>query len=220
MFGGAAGIIFPMIDAATRDTYLTVANLLLQQVPLEQIGQVVGLAPSTISELKAVPEFQEIFRRQAAEFHQANKEIDEGWDFLEKQALTGLVENLQYNKNPDFLLRTAVMANKAQRRTRAVQNTAIPAGDAGARVVIHLQPQFIAKLQMVNKQTAENLNGANSAKIIDATPVENSKIPQKQVNMLLPNQVEDLLFPAQTKNETLQEMVEAVFVDDGKSGSG
>ena len=142
------------MDAQLKDKYEKIANLMALEVPQKQIAIAVGLSDGRISQIKDDPEFQELFAAKVVENAERHGILNDGWDAVEAQALSIVNANLGWNKNPDFALRAAMVANKAQRRGQLNTGPSI-AAQAGARVILNLNPQFINKLQQINNAASD-----------------------------------------------------------------
>lgn len=101
--------------------------------------------------------------------------LNEGWDMVENLAMNKVIEHVQKMPDPDFALRAAAMANKANRRGRH-NNTPIAAIPNG-QVTIQLTANFADRMQQ-NFTIAERKPEA---------------IEKKDNNFLAPKSVQALL---------------------------
>ena len=140
-----------MASATREKVYERIAQLALIDVPQRQIAQAVQLSEAMISDIVNHDEkFKEILAEKSIAHHEEQRIVNEGWDAVEALSIKGIVDTLAQTHDPEFLLKAAAVANKAQRRGKL--NQAIPTnGDAG-RVVINLNGAFVDKLQQNNVQ--------------------------------------------------------------------
>lgn len=175
-----------MLGPQYKDKFELISNLLFQGASLEDIGRVVGLAAADIKDLQDNnAEFQAIQSEILREKHESDTTRDQGWDRLEETALANVLETMQWNKDPEFALKAAMIANRANRRTARPANQALQApANAGSRAVISLNLAFIQRLQ----------SGALQPRTLEM-------VPNKQSDVLSPTTVENALFPKQQKAE-------------------
>jgi hypothetical protein len=171
------------MDQDTKDQYERVANMVAMGVSNFQVAEAMGLSEGRISQILGEDDFKVILAERYMQDQKRNSELNGGWDELEQTALGVLKKNMKYNMNPEFALRAAAVANKAQRRG-AVGNTPLPA-QMGHRVVISLKQVFVDKLQ----------SGLHTGAMKNVTPTGAmlSTSENKKVNLLSPGETLDLL---------------------------
>lgn len=115
-------------------------------VPHKEIAAVFNLTEGRISQLFATPEFLiEIANVQNEDFEKTDM-LNRGWDGVEEAALPHVIEHLQRPFcDEDYALKAAVMANKAQRRGKHVNNPIQV--NAARQTIITLNAQFVNHLQ-------------------------------------------------------------------------
>lgn len=175
--------------AGTLQQYEKIARMLAMEVSQTDIAAACNLSSGRISQILGEDEFKNVYAQIVTNDVEKAQTLNEGWDALEEQAIGGLLQTLQFNKNPDLLLRVAAVANKAQRRGT---NNRIPVDPAsiGTKVVINLQQNFVNKLE-------QNVQ----AGIISSAP---KQLEHKQLNMMAPGSVEKLLSPVSAPEEMLE----------------
>lgn len=176
------------MDAGQKEKLEKIASLILHGVPLEQVADAVGLSLGRVAQIKEEKEYGEIYQKLASEHFEKYQDMNDGWDLVESMSQAVLLENLKWNKNPDFALKAAMVANKATRRGQHANNQPIPAGRAGAAVIINLNTRFVT-----GKETLD-ISAHPQAQTIDG------KVQSKQINMMPPTQVEQLLRPEAEKD--------------------
>jgi hypothetical protein len=172
-----------MIDKAVKDKYERIANMLLAQVAETQIALAVNCSPARLSQIKESEEFKLVLSECAGSFFEKQRDLNEAWDEIETTALTNVLQMLNYNKDPEYLIRVAAMANRAQRRGVAPVNKPLDASNAvGRPVVINLNQTFVARLQ--------NLSVVDGG-LADENPISDDV--KKHVDLLPPARVEQIL---------------------------
>lgn len=166
------------LPAIATDVIERIVLMAIHEIPQVQIAQAVGLTEARISQIMDMEEYKEKFSIAIVEVVESQQAINDGWETIETRSVAGLLDILEYNKDPDFLLRVAAVANKTVRR--GGNNIRPINGDAGVRAIIHLTQNFIEKI---------NMNGK------DKDPMTIENIPQKQEDFLSPDGVDKLLKP-------------------------
>jgi len=158
------------------------ARMALFDISQTQIAKAIGKSDSYVSEIMDTDEFKEVLAGISTEYFEQNQQLNDGWNSIEALALTQVVETLTWSKDPDYALRAAMLANKAQRRGD-VAKTPIDA-QMGARAVINLTANFIQKLQQfgMEKETPRTVDNIETS----------SEPPQKDANYMVPEKVEKL----------------------------
>src|SRR5882724_12904330 len=126
-----------------------VAELEAQLVSNSQICDVIGCDASTLNRLQETDLYKQFLSAAKQEYLARDRNLDNGWNSIEEKAISIVKENLKYNLNPEFALRAAVLANKANRRGR--QDSILPS-QMGSRSVINMNTIFIGKLQAPPKE--------------------------------------------------------------------
>lgn len=166
-----------------------IARMSAFEIPQAQIARAMGLSEARISQIVNSDEYKEKLAGISTEYFEQNQTLNDGWNTLEASALDVLLTNISWNKDPDFALKAATMANKANRRGD-MSNRTID-GQTGARAVFHLTANFIERLQQMNVVKVEG-NGAENGE---------KKISQKLSDYMSPEKVERL-FVTQDKKES------------------
>ncbi len=161
--------------------YKKIARLMLCDVEQAKIGEIVGLTQPRISQIKSDPRFQAIFAECAAESEKDENIYNKGWDAIEELGMAKVIDRLRYTHDPEFALKAATLANKANRRGLNGNAPVISAVDAGARVIVQLNQTFVERVQEMDVSK-------------DAIPV--GATVKKQSDMLEPARVEKLLAQA------------------------
>lgn len=128
-----------------NDLYEKIAGMLAAGVGELQVAEAVGLSPGRISQIKEEEGFISVMAEAQSKRAAETMELNDGWNNVEVSALRILQRNLKHNSNPDFALRAAMVANRAQRRGGS-GNVPLGAGATGGAVVINLNQQFVQQL--------------------------------------------------------------------------
>lgn len=153
------------------------ARMELHGIAREQTAMALGVSESRISQVILTDEFLEHAQTVAGENFQQNELINKGWDGIEALGIKRVVQALQQDPEPEFALRAATFANKAQRRGGFTNQPISQA--AGVRAIVQLNSTFVQKLQQ----------NFNIEKQDNSAMVEN----QKDSNFLGAKAVQDLL---------------------------
>lgn len=164
------------------------ARYFAADVPHKQIAQVFGLSEGRVSQLEKTEEIISRVAELHAQHIEKNEDLNEGWDAVEEESLATVITNLRSNPDPDYALRAAVAANKAQRRP-GVNGRATINGNNTATAVIHLNATFVERLQAIQVgQQALNENA-------------------KRIDRLSMSKAEHILQPEDTVNRNLNDLV-------------
>ena len=138
-----------------------------------EAGVAVGFSESRVSQLLQDEDFQSILAEKQQEILAQYIDVNDKYDALEKSALTNLVENLKFNRDPDFNLRVAMLANRAVRRGKMTHTQQpLSATDAGQRLVLNFSPNFIVSAQQGDLARAH----ANQADLVDHAPASQATV--------------------------------------------
>ncbi len=126
---------------------LVIAKNLALGVTPEQLCDILGngIGVDEIQQLRETESFQELYGVIANYLLSLSADTAIGWDQVEAESLKHLMREARVNRDPEFQLRLAAVANKAQRRHNKGEQILEP-GAAGTRVQISLSQKFIKKL--------------------------------------------------------------------------
>ncbi len=164
-----------------------IARMAAFEIPAVQISRAMGLSEARISQIINSDEYKIVLAEVSTEFFEQNQTLNDGWDTIEAKSLDILMTNLEWRNDPEFALKAAAMANRANRRG-SISNRMID-GQMGARAVFHLTANFINKLNQINV-TDKAVNG-NGEKVINGEDAKDTP-SQKQSDYMVPEQVEKL----------------------------
>jgi hypothetical protein len=134
------------------EEFVIVAKHLVMGISQEQVADTMGVEGQVIQSVMEDPLFKEIKGFIGAVYAQEHVSQSAGWDALENMALQKLVDRVKAQRggDPEFLLRVAAVANKAQRRTQQ-QDNVLDAQRVGY-TTITLTSRLVKKL---NQRTGE-----------------------------------------------------------------
>ena len=122
-----------------------IATLSYHDVAVEQIAAAVGCSVEEIEKIRELADYKEFYGKKVVEEFEKGDVKNQGYDEIEALAIGGIIDYLQWTKDPDFMLKAAMVANKANRRH--VANKPITAGPDRIGVTIALQQTFVTRLQ-------------------------------------------------------------------------
>ena len=190
------------ITSITNDRLEKIARMVLYDVPHTQIALAVGISESRVTQILETEEFKDLMQSIASERFDQDSSINDGWDHLEAIALKNILEKIQWNGDPEFALKAAMMANKAQRRGQ-FNNRPLDERD-GVRAVINLTAAFIDQLQ----NNTVVVNGSDEVKtpLLKMARPDSEKPEQKKQDFLPPEKLDNLFRPDDMKiSESLQD---------------
>lgn len=134
------------------EEFVIVAKHLVMGISQEQVADTMGVEGQVIQDVMGDPLFKEIKGFIGAIYAQEHVSQAAGWDALENMALGKLIDRVKAQRggDPEFLLRVAAVANKAQRRTQQ-QDNVLDSQRVG-HATITLTSRLIQKL---NQKTGE-----------------------------------------------------------------
>jgi hypothetical protein len=127
------------------DIYVVVAKHSVMGSLPESICEVLSCSREELTEIENDSLYKEVRQLIGAIQLQSKADSETGWDALEQMAVKKLVEKINFEKDSEFLLRVAAVANKAQRRSAPQQGVLDPSS-AGQRTTINLTTRFLQRL--------------------------------------------------------------------------
>ena len=104
------------LDKEIPPSYIIVAKHDIMGTSDESLCEMIGVSPADLAEVKADSLYEEVRLHIGALMAEAQATRVYGWDGLESKALEKLAEKIEYQNDPEFLLKVATLANRAQRR--------------------------------------------------------------------------------------------------------
>lgn len=136
-----------MTSGTVTKLYERIANMMVLQVEHDQIAEAMGVSLEILEQIKIREDFTKVFDRVVKQYDE-QLEIDTDWNTVESRALGIVKDNLAWNKDPEYALKAAGIANKAARRNGG-GNQPLPA-KVGTRIHINLSGSFVDQMKILN----------------------------------------------------------------------
>lgn len=137
------------------EVYVIVAKHTVLGMDEDTIREVIGCDKAELDLVLNDPLYREV--RQIIGAAQLDSVVDltTGWDKLEQHAVTNLVDRVKVSRDPDFLLKVAAVANKAQRRHSQGKEQGILDPNSGGVRRISLTTRLVERYQNRDGTTHE-----------------------------------------------------------------
>jgi hypothetical protein len=153
-------------DLATEvpEIYVVIAKHAVLGMDRDSICEVLGCTDAELAEVENDSLYKQVRQIVGAAQAQARVSQTVSIDAVEEMAWAKLAERMPYEKDSEFLLRVAAVANKAVRRQGPQQNVLDPSRAAG-RTAITLTQRLVRKLS----NGAGEISEERSISIVDGT---------------------------------------------------
>lgn len=189
------------LELEIPDVYFSIARALTSGISPAGIAKVFNYQVEEVATLLAEPDFMRLKTWYAELLQRRSFDSDDNWDSLEGKAISNLGDIAKHNRDPDFNLKLASIANRAQRRHRAPTSTPLDPNNAGKTVNISFQKRFVKQLEngYEAQEITVEVNGLSQFEPVDMVEVSellgvSDKINKKMDN---PDQAGDRLVLAQ-----------------------
>ena len=183
-----------MDNSQLKQALVRIAKMEFAGVPADQIATAFNIDLAKLTKLQESPKYKEELAAITAAAIDKVDIFNDGWDMVENLAMNKVVDHLQKAPDPDYALKAAALANKAQRRGEKHMNTPIGM-QPNAQAVINVNLQFADKLQQ--------------AFVVEQRPVK--ELVKKDDNFLPPKAVNQLL---QKTGNLIQPQAEPELLED------
>lgn len=123
------------------------------------IADTLFLSLEQIQAIKETLEFRESCSKQTQERAQRAIDLEEGWDSIESQGIAQVMQTLQFSRDPEFALRAAVFANRAQRRAVSSIGRVIDASHVGNVITLTVNKNYVTNNNaIVNLKSADTVD--------------------------------------------------------------
>lgn len=157
------------VNAPVPEIYVTIAKNSIVGLDSASIAELLGCERTEVDQVLDDQVYKDIRLLMAAEYARGKIDADFSWDSLEQQALKNLSKRMHLEQDPDFNLRVAVMANKAQRRMTDSGPKVLDPSQGGARVPLNLTSRIVKRL---NAKTGDaSIEVTRSVSVTDGTAV-------------------------------------------------
>lgn len=113
----------------------------------DQIATACGIEVALVEKLLEKKEVQERLAELSADAFDKFETVNDAWDMVEMQAVNKVYEELESRPDPDFALKAATLANKAQRHNRNDSRHNHVAMQPNQQAIIQVAIGFAEKLQ-------------------------------------------------------------------------
>jgi hypothetical protein len=135
------------------DEYVIIAKHMVMGLDDEAICEILSCELIDLATAKEDPTFKTVKAMVVNAHANQNLQQTSNWDALENVALEGLMKRVKFEKDPEFLLKVAAVANKAIRKSAPKDSNVLdPMGKGVTRI------QLTSRLvQRINQGTAEQI---------------------------------------------------------------
>jgi len=155
------GLLDITTETLTRDLgievpeiYVVIAKHSVLGMDSESIRELLDCTKAELAEIESSESYKTTRLYVAGRYAQQGVDQTTGWDQIEQISMMNLIKRLPFEKDGDFLLRVAAVANKAQRRHQKATGVLDPSTRTG-RTVITLTQRLTQRLTGGNEQTVE-----------------------------------------------------------------
>lgn len=142
------------LDREVPEVYVIIAKHSVLGMDDDSIREVIGCEPQELKDILNDPLYREVRIFIGASHMQDGVDQTTGWDKLEQLALGNLVKRAGLpNADPDFMLRVAAVANKAQRRAVATKDQGVLDPAAGRTAKISLTTRLVQNFSRDGSET-------------------------------------------------------------------
>ena len=168
--------IAEVLNKVSDEILEQIVKMELAEISATQICTVAGLKLEEFEALKQSEIYTGLKQKLSMNEFLFNQNINDGWDCVERMALDQIHKKLQFGSDPNFALRAAMVANKANKKGMHEQK---PLNGNGTNVaIISISKTFVNEL--------------NQKKIAPRAEVQ-KEIPKKQQDFLEPAKVQNML---------------------------
>jgi hypothetical protein len=129
----------------TNEAFERIVALDAKKVPHEQIALVLGIDSEKLLAIMDSEGYQTALAIKEEQDVLKYDTLNDGWDIVENLAVNRVIETLEKNSDPDFAMKAATLANKAQRRGKHV-NAPLNA-QPNMQTIIQVTQNFASALQ-------------------------------------------------------------------------
>lgn len=134
------------LDQEVPEVMVVVAKHQITGMDNESIAEIIGCQTAEIDELCESELFKSV--RQVVGALAASMQADQPyiWDALESTASSRLLDRIETERDPEFLLKVAATANKMNRRSRLHDNGILDPSRAPGKAAITLTSRMVARI--------------------------------------------------------------------------
>lgn len=152
-------VLSQQIGTEIPDVYVLIAKHSVMEMDSSTIAEILGVEIAEVQEIEEDETYKQVRLILAAEYARGVSDTDASWDKVEETALKNLIQRMQYEKDPDFNLKVAAMANRAQRRQTPTNGRVIDPASGGHKVALSLSQRIIERLNSSsdNRQAVDRM---------------------------------------------------------------
>lgn len=165
-----------------------IAKLDLAGVSVGEIAHVVNRAESYVYQLMASADYSSIKATLSSAEFEKQELLANGWDSIQAKALSIVNNHLDWTKDPDFALKAAAVANKADKPGKRFGRQ-IDATQA-ATATVSLTVEFVNKIQQSNGKLIEHIVDTDAKKVNNVLDI--SKTEELLKPALAPSEAEEI----------------------------
>lgn len=132
------------LQEEVEDVMVVIGKHEVQGFDSRTIADLLGVTQEEIEQVQALQLYKNMLLLMKVEASKGRVATDLTWDGIEEVALTRLFERVQLERDSEFLLKVAAVANKAQRRTRPDQ--VLDPAAAGSRIPLTLTRRVVERV--------------------------------------------------------------------------
>ncbi len=140
------------LGETVEDVMVIIGKHEVQGFDSKGISELLGITADEVDEVRETQLYKNMLLLMKVEHSKSRTQVDLSWDGIEEVALNRLFERVKVERDGDFLLKVAAVANKATRRIDT--NKVLDPSQAGARVPLTL-----------TRRTVERFSGDGSREV-------------------------------------------------------
>lgn len=137
------------------DLVLLIAKNAAMELESRDIAKVLGVPEADVTEVMESDIYQSVRLLIGAELARGRVDIEEGWEALERIALNSSIKYAQSSRDPEYLLKVATVANRAQRRIAPKPSGVLDPASVTGRVALTLTSRIVEKLNRSGEMQRE-----------------------------------------------------------------
>lgn len=141
-----AQVLSDQLGRMIPDILVTICKNDLAGLPPSDIARLIGVDETEVVESQKLDDYRDIRLVMGAAFASEMVDTDFSWDGIESEAVGKLYKEVKKSRDPEFLLKVAAIANKAQRRVSSGTTKALDQTKANPVVPLRLTQRFIEQL--------------------------------------------------------------------------
>lgn len=128
------------------DILVTICKNDIAGLPASDIARLIGVSENEVVESQKTDDYRDIRLLMGAAQASEMVDTDFSWDGIESVAVGKLYQEAKKSRDPEFLLKVAAVANKAQRRIGSARDKVLDQRDANPVVPLRLTQRIIEQM--------------------------------------------------------------------------